>query len=322
MSSIGDLHYASRGPREPLRVFVKLIVFLLALTTICSAGNSPAFSGNVVWMPQTIASGSPCLFKITMQAEPTSIEGTWQKQPLSFLPTSDRRVWYALAGVDVEAKPGNYELALVATFPDGRIERTQRNVIVSAAKYKTEILRVPERFVKPDPEALVRIETDRQVKKTAFAQQVPVAEWSGRFEVPVNTQPSEGFGTRRTFNGQLASIHKGMDYHAAPGTPVMAANAGEVVLAAPLYYEGNCVIVNHGQQFLTIYMHLSKLSVKEGDKVEKGQEVGLSGATGRATGPHLHVAVRWQGAYLDPAQLWALPLPALPQTKDTAATTK
>jgi murein DD-endopeptidase MepM/ murein hydrolase activator NlpD len=66
-------------------------------------------------------------------------------------------------------------------------------------------------------------------------------------------------------------------------------------------------------------MHLSKLSVKEGDKVEKGQEVGLSGATGRATGPHLHVAVRWQGAYLDPAQLWALQLPTLPQAKDTAA---
>lgn len=257
-----------------------------------------------------------------MRTEPSSIEGTWQGQPLSFLPAEDRHIWYALAGVDVEIKPGNYQLTLVATLPDGHVERSLRDVVVVAAKYKTEVLHVPEKFVKPDPETMVRIEADRQLKKTAFAEQIPVAEWSGRFEAPVSTQPSEGFGTRRTFNGQLASIHKGMDYHAAPGTPVMAANSGEVVLAAPLFYEGNCVIINHGQQFMTIYMHLSKLTVKQGDKVEKGEEVGLSGATGRATGPHLHVAVRWQDAYLDPAQLWALPLPILPKVRDTASSGK
>lgn len=305
-----------------MRVLAKFLSLLVALTALCLAGDNPAFSGTVTWTPQTIASGSPCLFKINMPTEASSLVGTWQGQPLSFMPTEDRRVWYALAGVDVEAKPGNYELALIATLPDGKVERTQREVVVSAAKYKTEILHVPQRFVKPDPQTLVRIEADRQLKKTAFAQQLPVPEWSGRFEVPVNTEPSEGFGTRRTFNGQLASIHKGMDYHAAPGTPVSAANAGEVVLAAPLFYEGNCVIINHGQQFLTIYMHLSKLLVKEGDKVEKGQQVGLSGATGRATGPHLHVAVRWQGSYLDPAQLWTLPLPILSQTKDAAVSGK
>jgi murein DD-endopeptidase MepM/ murein hydrolase activator NlpD len=267
-----------------LRVFANCITLIFALSTICSAGSTPAFSGTVAWTPQTIASGSPCLFKVSMQTEPSSIEGTWQGHPLSFLPTEDRHVWYALAGVDVEAKPGNYELTLVATLPDGRIERTQREVVVGRASYKTEVLRVPQRFVKPDPETLVRIEADRQLKKTAFAQQVQLPEWSGRFEVPVNTQPSEGFGTRRTFNGQLASIHKGMDYHAAPGTPVSAANAGEVVLAAPLFYEGNCVIINHGQQFLTIYMHLSKLLVKEGDKVEKGQLV----CQERRAGPPVH----------------------------------
>jgi murein DD-endopeptidase MepM/ murein hydrolase activator NlpD len=302
-----------------VRAFVKVLVFLLSVAVLSTAGDKPVFPGTVSWSPEAISSGSPCLFKVSMQQTPSSLQATWQGQSLAFFASEDRHTWYALAGVDVEAKPGNYQLALVATYPDGRSERTQRDVVVSRASYKTEVLRVPERFVKPDAETMVRIEADRQTKKTAFARQVPLAEWSGRFEVPVDSKPSEGFGTRRTFNGQLASIHKGMDYHAAPGTPVMSANAGEIVLAAPLFYEGNCVIINHGQQFLTIYMHLSKLSVKEGDKVEKGQEVGLSGATGRATGPHLHVAVRWQGAYLDPAQLWALQLPTLPQAKDTAA---
>ena len=116
---------------------------------------------------------------------------------------------------------------------------------------------------------------------------------------------------RRTFNGKLASIHRGLDYHAREGTPIQAANAGTVILARELFYEGNCVIIDHGQQFMTLYMHLSHIQVSEGERVKQGQQIGLSGDTGRATGPHLHVAARWQGAYLDPAQLWMLSLPDL-----------
>jgi murein DD-endopeptidase MepM/ murein hydrolase activator NlpD len=82
-----------------------------------------------------------------------------------------------------------------------------------------------------------------------------------------------------------------------------------VLLARDLFYEGNCVVLDHGQGLLTLYMHLSEFKVHEGDKVERGQLLGLSGGTGRATGPHLHVAVRWQGVYLDPATLLALQLP-------------
>ena len=80
-------------------------------------------------------------------------------------------------------------------------------------------------------------------------------------------------------------------------------NSGTVLLARFLYFEGNCVVIDHGQGLLTLYFHLSEFKVKEGDAVKRGQEIGLSGGTGRATGPHLHVAVRWQGTYLDPARL-------------------
>jgi murein DD-endopeptidase MepM/ murein hydrolase activator NlpD len=110
------------------------------------------------------------------------------------------------------------------------------------------------------------------------------------------------------FNGKLASIHKGMDFRAAAGTPVRAGNSGRVVLARPLYYEGNCVIVDHGLGLFTVSMHFSRIDVKEGQHVAAGDQLGLSGATGRVTGPHLHWAVRWQGAYLDPAKLLRLNL--------------
>ena len=231
---------------------------------------------------------------------------------IGFFTTGEPHVWYGLAGVDVEVRPGTYALELSATLPSGNVIHTTRTLQVRGGKYKTVTLRVPDRFVEPDAETLRRIESDKEIKKNAFSHQTAGPEWSGSFQPPLQSTITEVFGTRRTFNGKLASIHRGLDYRAAPGSPVFATNSGEVVLARDLFYEGNCVIIDHGQQFMTLYMHLSKLEVAEGQRVEKGQQLGLSGGTGRATGPHLHVAVRWQGAYLDPAELLALPLPRLP----------
>ncbi len=239
----------------------------------------------------------------------SSLEGKWEGHKLVFFSTAQQHVWYGLAGVDVEAIPGNHTLALQATMPDGRVITVTREIIVRPSVHKVIALKVPERFVQPDAETLKRIESDQDVKRKAFSRQTAAPEWSGTFHAPLNSTVSEAFGTWRTFNGKLASIHRGLDYRAKEGTPVLAANAGTVVLARELFYEGNCVIIDHGQQFMTLYMHLSQVQVAEGDRVKEGDQIGLSGATGRATGPHLHVAARWQGAYLDPAQLWKLSLP-------------
>jgi len=288
---------------------VLLAVFLL-IATARAASTNAAFR-DISWKPARITTGSPCLFRVEMSVAPASLSGTWQTHEVTFAPSANPRVWYALAGVDVEASPGSYRLELQATLANGAVLREQRTVVVARAKFPTETLQVPSRFVEPGPEDRQRIEADQQLKHAAFSHQAPAAEWSGNFRPPVETAVSEEFGTRRTFNGKLASIHRGLDYHAAPGTPVMAANSGQVVLAHELFYEGNCVIIDHGLGFTTIYMHLSQLEVSAGQQVEKGQEIGLSGATGRVTGPHLHVAARWEGAYLDPAQLWTLRLPQL-----------
>ncbi len=298
-----------------MRIYFQLLLTILTLTAQVwpAAGEGQPFQ-NVSWSPQQLATGSPCLFKLEVEGSPAAVRGKWMQHEIVFFPGA-AHVWYGLAGVDVEAKPGTYKLELEASLPDGKMIRQERNVLVEAANYKTETLRVPQRYVQPDAETLRRIDADKEFKKIAFAHEIAEPEWSGKFVPPIDTTVSEGFGTRRTFNGKLASIHRGLDYHAKPGSPVTASNSGEVVLARELFYEGNCVIIDHGQQFMTLYMHLSRLEVQEGEKVEKGQQVGLSGATGRATGPHLHVAVRWQGAYLDPALLWTLPLPSLPSTR-------
>jgi len=269
------------------------------------------------WTPQSLRVGAPCLFKVELSAAPSSVTGKWQGRDLVFFSSGRRHVWYGLAGVDVEAKPGKNKLELDATMPDGRVLHTIREITVRPSAYKTVKLKVPERFVQPDPEALKKIEADKELKQKAFSRETAEPEWSGTFRAPIDSTVSEAFGTRRTFNGKLASIHRGLDYHAKEGTPIVAANAGTVVLAQELYYEGNCVIIDHGQQFMTLYMHLSQIQVSEGQRVREGQQIGLSGATGLVTGPHLHVAVRWQGAYLDPAQLWALSLPVLARSPES-----
>jgi len=295
-----------------LRTF-DLVAILLILGTVTPviAGEAAAFA-SVSWNPRQLKVGSPCFFRAELVSAPASLKGKWQGRDLVFFSAGQGHTWYGLAGVDVEAIPGNYKLELEATMPDGRVLHDVREVRVRPSTYKTERLKVPDRFVQPDAEAQKQIEADQELKKKAFSRQTAAPEWSGSFHAPINSTVSETFGTHRTFNGKLASIHRGLDYHAKEGTPVMAANAGTVVLARELFYEGNCVIIDHGEQFMTLYMHLSQIRVAEGQKVKEGQQIGLSGDTGRATGPHLHLAVRWQGAYLDPAQLWMLSLPSLP----------
>ena len=214
-----------------------------------------------------------------------------------------------LAGIDVEQAPGTYPLELTATVSNGQELHATQQLTVLPGSYKTTTLHVEEKYVQPDAATLARIAADKAVKDAAFAHTISQPLWNGSFRSPVPFAPTDSFGTRRMFNGKLASIHRGTDFHAPSGTPVVAANDGVVIIAQGMFYEGNLVVVDHGQQFSTLYMHLSKIEVKVGDRVHKGQRLGLSGATGRVTGPHLHLGVRWQGMYVDAVKLLKLTLP-------------
>jgi murein DD-endopeptidase MepM/ murein hydrolase activator NlpD len=286
------------------------ILFVLA-ASLASSAAEPAVFSKFSWQPQQLVNGSACLFTMAVKGAPQKVTAQWMGHELAFSPGSGG-MWYALAGVSLETKPGTYDLSIDSVMRDGRVSHQTWPVTVRAAKYKTSRLTVPEKYVTPDPETLKRIEAEKEIKNAAFAHSIPRPEWAGNFVEPVPSEVSEAFGTSRTLNGKLATVHRGTDFRAPMGTPVHASNAGEVVLARELYYEGNCVVIDHGLGFMTLYMHLSKFEVKEGDKVEKGQTIASSGRTGRVTGPHLHMSVRWSGEYLDPEELLALKLPKMP----------
>jgi murein DD-endopeptidase MepM/ murein hydrolase activator NlpD len=293
------------GARIPRFAF---FVSLAAITFVLSgkAQTGPQ-SNEVTITPSAVVAGSPELIRVHPPAG-TAVDGEWLGSKLQFFRGRDPEAWYALAGVDVQAQTGSFTLQITERKPAGATIDLIRNVEILPAHYRTGALTVAPKFVEPGPEELDRIKAERALKDRVFASSAREPLWSGSFRAPVHAPPTDSFGTRRMFNGKLASIHQGMDFRAATGTRVHAGNSGVVVLARPLYYEGNCVAIDHGLGLFTISMHLSRIDVHEGDHVATGQLLGLSGATGRVTGPHLHWAVRWQNAYLDPAKILRLDL--------------
>ena len=300
------------GARIPRFVFLLAVAAVSWLPLQAQVKTLTANQTDAVTLtPRVVEAGSPELIRVTVPAGATP-EGDWLGRKLEFFRGREGMAWFALAGVDVEAAVGPSTLKIGAQIGAGdRTIDLSRTVEIHEAHYRTGTLTVAPKFVEPNPEELTRIKAEIALKDKVFATSAPQPLWTGDFRAPVHAPPTDSFGTRRMFNGELASIHKGMDFRAPMGTAVHAGNSGVVVLARPLYYEGNCVVIDHGLGLYTISMHLSRIDVHEGQHVAKGQLLGLSGATGRVTGPHLHWAVRWQNAYLDPAKLLRMDLAAV-----------
>lgn len=255
------------------------------------------------------------LFQVKPPQQLSSLAATWLGHQVTFSFDKASKTWFALAGVSLETAPGSYPLelagdALAGKTPARKVSFT-RQFTVARGKYpRIQVkLSVESKFTEPSPEQSKQIAEDKQIKNDYLNRVTPEREWSGPFSAPAAAPLSDVFGSVRVFNGKTSSPHLGLDFRVPTGTPVMAMNDGTVLLARPLYFEGSFVVIDHGQGLLTLYLHLSEFKVKEGDQVKRGQLIALSGGTGRATGPHLHAAVRWQGTYLDPASLIKMRLP-------------
>jgi len=169
--------------------------------------------------------------------------------------------------------------------------------------YPHETLHVQPSKVTPNPEQQKRVAKEYHEAMAIYDHFTPKRYWSTPFDLPMQSTVTSAFGTARLLNGTLNSFHSGTDFKATPGTPVAAVNDGVVVLAKGRYFAGNSVVIDHGEGLYTCYYHLSRMDVKPGQKVSKGEQIGLSGNTGRVTGPHLHFAVMLQGVQVDPMQL-------------------
>jgi murein DD-endopeptidase MepM/ murein hydrolase activator NlpD len=242
--------------------------------------------------------------QLSFPAEPglSSVAVRWSGHAVPFTLRDDR--WLATVGVDLDSRPGDHAVDVTFTYEDGRTRVVREPIEVRAERYPTTELQVEERYVELSPEDQAR--ADREAAETSAIYDTFTADrhWTDAFGVPVRgAVDGRNFGHRRVFNGQPRAPHSGADLRASTGTPIYAANRGRIVLAKDLFFSGNAVFIDHGHGLYTTYLHLSKIDVAVGQMVEKGAQIGLAGATGRVTGPHLHWGVRLLDARVDPFSL-------------------
>lgn len=259
--------------------------------------------------PKVIERGSPCLFTVTSAEALSALSGATMGKKVFFNPDQSRKQWYGLAGVALESRLGSQTITLKGSDAGGRPVTFSAQFEIEARKTN---IRVPPEFTDPDDDERARIAREALLKRDAFKTLSTDALWNGSFLRPVDAsiRLTAAFAGTRRFNRGPVKTHRGADFGAPQGTPIKAINSGRVILARSLFYDGNMVTIDHGQGLLSLYLHLSKMNVKEGDTVSAGQTIGASGSTGRSSGPHLHLQVKWSGTDIDPLDLMALKLPS------------
>ena len=231
-----------------------------------------------------------------------AVEGRMGKAKIPFL-ASGNDSYTALVGADLEAKPGPVTMVVKATTLSGARHDSQIFLRIKAKSFKQESFSVAKEFDQLGPEALERIRQDQEQFARAFMTSAPERLWDGRFVPPVSSEVSSPFGYRRVINGTPRAPHTGVDLRAAMGSEVLATNHGRVVLLGDFFFSGYSLVLDHGAGLYTMYFHLSEFKVEMGSVVRKGDVIGLSGMSGRVTGPHLHWGARLNGARVDPFEL-------------------
>lgn len=211
--------------------------------------------------------------------------------------------WVALVGLPLSLAPGEHALRIL----DAGVEKT-RPIRIAAKHYPLQRFSVPDhRKVEPSPEDLLRIEREQKRIDGIKAEFRDEAEPDIAFRLPSQGRLTGNFGLRRIINGLERNPHAGIDVAVPVGTPVRAAGSGVVVETGDYFFNGNSVYLDHGQGLVTLYCHLDRVDVKPGERVVAGQRIGLSGNTGRSSGPHLHWTVLANGTAVDPRLFLARP---------------
>jgi murein DD-endopeptidase MepM/ murein hydrolase activator NlpD len=291
---------------------------LTAVATITCAAGLRAQSPSLTFSPAAPAPGA--IVRITLRVDESSgdsvsrISGTMSGEPLHFS-RAGGDFWRAIGPISVDAA-GDVEASVLVERGSGTLDSARASVTVPKPEpprpgARRSALSVAPRFTQPlDAETAARIERENRTAREIGRRAHDTAPmWTAPFMRPRAATVTSRFGTGRMFNGTVSSRHLGVDFRGGVGSPVYAANRGVVALVGDFFLAGNVVYVDHGGGVVTAYFHLSKALVAAGDTVSRGQEIGLVGATGRVTGPHLHWSARYGMVTVNPLDLISASVP-------------
>jgi len=274
------------GPDKRTTRMPRLLTFFLTFCLIQSA-NAEGFITRLLNKP--VPGG---VVVVDLGSGATAPRVRYQEKPVLVIKEDGQR-WIAVVGVPLGAQPGEQRLEVdgkpLAFHVEDREYRAQHITLKN------------QRQVNPNPDDLKRIERELAEQTDAYRQFSPNQPSNLLFDKPVDGPLSSPFGLRRFFNGEERNPHSGLDFAAKTGTPIKAPAAGKVILTGDYFFNGKTVFVDHGQGLISMFCHLSQIDVKVGDQLARGAVLGKVGATGRATGPHLHWNVSLNDARVDPS---------------------
>ena len=253
---------------------------------------------DVTITPSFIGQGEAGL--VTVRARALEPAVTWLEKKVTLAFSNRDKLWTGFFGADLTTPPGRYTLKINGT-EGGSPEYV--TVTVLSKDHGTRSITVPTAMVELDTETLVRVRKEIKGVKEILARSAADPLWWGSWKRPVPGIVVSPFGCRNIVNGMKRSPHSGVDLRAPAGTPVKVTNRGVVALTADHFFSGKSIIIDHGGGIHSMYFHLNHISVEVGDVVEKGELIGLTGSSGRVTGPHLHFGIRLDGRRINPLKL-------------------
>lgn len=260
----------------------------------------------VVRAPATITLGDPFLLRIDSLVQFKKVVVGWDGQSLPLRLLQDKKQYRArlLLGSDVKSTAPGKKVLVVRAEKYGLTRSRRQEILVAKRQAPVQRLSLPENMVSLSQDVLNRHRREKKEVAEALRRYSGEQLWSCPFQRPAAGEISSIYGLKRLLNGRPRSPHRGIDLRTGNQAPVSACNAGRVALTADHFFAGRCVYIDHGLGVVSMYFHLSEVEVQEGDRVKKGELIGRTGSSGRATGPHLHFGLSLQGSLVDPVALF------------------
>jgi murein DD-endopeptidase MepM/ murein hydrolase activator NlpD len=291
-----------RLPGQWHRILCFVVVSIFPIQIIEAADNFVHSTEKVLSGKQ----GEVLWIEIPVGNPQATLSGNLLNRKIPFFPVTDNS-FAAIVGIDMQDPPGIQELNITIRHANDT-EHLIYSINIFKENYAVQHLKLPKNKVDLDSKTLKRVRLEQKEMADAFHHISTQPLWDGAFLEPTKGRVTGRFGSRRVINGQHKRPHSGEDIAAPQGTPVLAINKGTVVATVDHFFSGKGVIVDHGVGLFSMYFHLSEIDVQPGQTLKKGEELGKVGATGRATGPHLHWGIRLNGARVNPYSLTVLPI--------------